>query len=108
MLHSVDSNLLKAIAVDSNLPTMLVRAIPLYIAPPTHRHQVRLRSRSPYPEPGESVEGVYTCEVVGDGVVSVGLYYPSELRNYSCNRYHTSQVLEQSNSLSVVAISRMS
>ena len=74
-----DSNLLKVIAVDTNILTMLVRVIPLYIGPPTHRHQVRLRSRSLYPEPGESMEGVYTCEVVGDGVVSVGLYYPSEL-----------------------------
>ena len=76
---TVDSNLLKVIAVDTNILTMLVRVIPLYIGPPTHRHQVRLRSRSLYPEPGESMEGVYTCEVVGDGVVSVGLYYPSEL-----------------------------
>ena len=40
--------------------------------------QVRLRSRSSQPQPGQSKEGMYTCEIVEDGVVSVGLYYSCE------------------------------
>ena len=40
---------------------------------------MRLRSRSSSPQPGQSTEGVYTCEIMGEGLVSVGLYYSSEL-----------------------------
>ena len=40
--------------------------------------QVRLRSRRNNPQPGDSREGVYTCEVEAEGIVSVGLYYSSK------------------------------
>ena len=40
---------------------------------------MRLRSRSSSPQPGQSTEGVYTCEIMGEGLVSVGLYYSGEL-----------------------------
>lgn len=39
---------------------------------------VRLRSRKLTPVPGESQEGIYTCEVPGRDVISVGLYYRGE------------------------------